>query len=259
MSERIVTEKAMPATEQQNVTAQEAEGAVKTGYSHVFQNHFGFFGGGTLLYSCFYAFCMFRNPSGVTFPFFIAGSLLFFCFCIAKLGISLRKGSTFYMISLMLLAVSTFCTDDGRIITMNKWGIFLLMLSLLVHQFYDTSAWQLGKYAGSFLQIIFCSLGALDRPFKDGNAYRKSFEKGKGSKVFYAVVGFLVALPLFAVIFWLLLSADVVFREGSRKLFQGIDFRDVCQVIGMVALMFFAVYKIFAIKSDRERKYIYII
>ncbi len=254
MSESIVTEKVMPATEQQNVTARGTEEAVKTEYSNVFQKHFGFFGGGALLYSCFYAFCMFRNPSGVTFPFFIAGSLLFFCFCIAKLGISLRKGSAFYMISLMLLAVSTFCTDDGRIITMNKWGIFLLMMSLLVHQFYDTAAWQLGKYAGSFLQIIFCSLGVLDRPFKDGNAYRKSFEKGKGSKAFYAVVGFLVALPLFAVIFWLLLSADVVFREGSKKLFQGIDFWDVCQVIGMVALMFFAVYCLLSYLCERNIK-----
>ena len=50
------------------------------------------------------------------------------------------------MISLMLLAVSAFCADDGRIITMNKGGIFLLMMSLLVHQFYDTTSWQLGKY-----------------------------------------------------------------------------------------------------------------
>ena len=137
---------------------------------------------------------------------------------------------------------------------MNKWGIFLLMMSLLVHQFYDTASWQLGKYAGSFLQIIFCSLGALDRPFRDGNAYRKSFEKGKGSKAFYAVVGFLAALPLFAVIFWLLLSADVVFREGSRKLFQGIDFWDVCQVIGMVALMFFAVYCLLSFLCERTIK-----
>ena len=254
MSESILQEKMEAAPVQQSNAVSVGEGAAETVYSGIFKSNFGFFGGGALLYSCFYAFCMFRNPSGVTFPFFIAGSLLFFCFCIAKLGISLRKGSGFYMVSLMLLAVSTFCTDDGRIITMNKWGIFLLMMSLLVHQFHDTSAWQLGKYMGSFLQIIFCSLSALDRPFADGNRYRKSFEKGKGSKVFYAVVGFLVALPLFAVIFWLLLSADAVFREGSRQLLGGIDLWDICQVIGMVALMFFAVYCLLSYLCEKNIK-----
>ncbi len=40
----------------------------------------------------------------------------------------------------------------------------------------------------------------------------------------------------------MLLSVSTFCTDDSRKLFQGIDFWDVCRVIGMVALMFLAVY-----------------
>lgn len=221
-------------------------------YTEKMKANFGFFGLGTFLYACFYAFCMFHNPSGITFPFFIGASLLFGCLCLSKLGITLRKGSGFYTCSMILLAVSTFCTDDARIINMNKMGIFLLMISLLLNQFYDTSRWQLGKYVTGIATVVFCSLGELDRPFRDGNAYRKTLQKGKWNKVFYAIIGCLAALPLFAVVFLLLVSADAVFREGVRELFKEISAADVFQILLMVIGMFLAVYCILAYVCDQH-------
>ena len=41
------------------------------------KEHFNFFGPVTFLYAVFYAFCMFHNGSGITFPFFLAGTLLY--------------------------------------------------------------------------------------------------------------------------------------------------------------------------------------
>ena len=223
-----------------------------TEYTTRLKENFGFFGLGALVYSCFYAFCMFRNPSGITFPFFIAGSLLFLCLCLSKLGITLRKGSSFYMVSMMLLAVSTFCTDDIRIINLNKLGIFLLVLSLLLNQFYDTSDWQLGKYMSSIVKVMFCSISKLGRPFQDGNHFCKTYVKGKSSKAFYVVIGFVVSLPLFVVIFLLLFSADAVFRQMSRRLLEDIDFGDIFQNVCMIACMFFAVYCILAFLCEKS-------
>lgn len=77
-----------------------------TEYTKRMKENYGFFGPATFLYAAFYAFCMFQNGSGITFPFFVAGSLLYLCFCLSKLEISLRKNSGFYMVSMMLLAVS---------------------------------------------------------------------------------------------------------------------------------------------------------
>ena len=89
------------------------------------KEHFNFFGPVTFLYAVFYAFCMFHNGSGITFPFFLAGTLLYFVFSLSKLEITLKKGSAFYMISILLLGVSTFCTDGWAIIGLNKLAVFL--------------------------------------------------------------------------------------------------------------------------------------
>ena len=138
------------------------------------KENYGFFGPITFIYSIFYAFCMYRNGSGVTFPFFVAGSLLLLCLFLSKLGTTLKKGSIFYMAGMMLLGISTFLTDDARIIVFNKLGIFLLMMSLLLNQFFDTSKWKLGKYLGSIIQLIFMSIGEIARPVQDGIGYRKA-------------------------------------------------------------------------------------
>lgn len=204
------------------------------------RGNFSFFGGGIFLYSCFYAFCMFHNPSGVTFPFFIAGSLLFGCLCLSKLGLTLRKGSSFYIVSMMLLAASVFCTDDTTIINLSKLGIFLLGISLMLNQFCDTSKWQLGKYFSSGMRLLFGGIGELGKPFEDANTYRKTLSKG--NKVFYVILGCLAAIPLFVVVFLLLSSADAVFREAIRKLFQDINGADIFQILVMVGGMFLAVY-----------------
>ncbi len=97
------------------------------------QEHYNFFGPVTFLYAVFYAFCMFRNGSGITFPFFLAGTLLYFVFSLSKLEITLKKGSAFYMISILLLGVSTFCTDGWAIIGLNKLAVFLLVMCLLLN------------------------------------------------------------------------------------------------------------------------------
>ena len=52
------------------------------------KDNFDFFGPAAFLYAVFYVFCMFRNGSGITFPFFVGGSLLFMCLSLSKLGIT---------------------------------------------------------------------------------------------------------------------------------------------------------------------------
>ena len=204
------------------------------------ENNFGFFGPVTFLYSCFYAFCMFHNGSGVTFPFFIAASLLYLCFSLSKLEITLQKGSVFYMISMMLLAVSTFSTDDWRIIAMNKTGIYLLMMSLLLKQFVDTSKWGMGKYLESIILLTFGSIGELGRPFKDGAHFLRTREKkGKG---LYVALGMLIAFPLLAVVLALLASADAVFRDMTDRIFSNLNFDIIMNVCFRIGFLFFASY-----------------
>lgn len=216
-----------------------------TEYTKRMKANYGFFGPVTFLYAVFYAFCMFKNGSGITFPFFVAGSLLYLCFCLSKLEISLQKNSGFYMVSMMMLAVSTFCTDDGRIIALNKTGIFFLMMSLLLHQFYNTSKWKLGKYLCSILELVVCSIGELGRPFSDKKAYNaKRVEKNKN--VSYVLWGVVIAIPLLLLVLALLGSADVVFRGITDKFFEGINFGNIFNVLFRIGFIFFASYLLLA-------------
>lgn len=218
------------------------------------KENFQIFGLASFLYACLYAFCMYRNSSGVTYPFFVAGGLWFICFCFAKLEISLKKGGAFYMVSMMLLAVSTFCTDDGRIIALNKLGIFLLTISFLLFTLYDTRKWNLSKYLGSICQTVFMAIGELDRPFRDAHWYTKNKMQRKNSKVLYVVLGLVIALPIFMVVLPLLVSADAVFRNMTEKLLENLRLGNILQVLFMWAFMFLASYCIMSYLCKKQIK-----
>lgn len=236
-----------------NIENKVGETKTQTEYTSRMKDNFHFFGPVTFLYALLYAFCMFQNGSGITFPFFIIGSLLYLCFCLSKLEISLQKGSAFYMVSMMLLAVSTFCTDDGRIIALNKTGIFVLMMSLLLHQFYNTSKWRLGKYLCSILELVCCSLGEIGRPFMDGSAYYK--QKGNKNKtVGYVILGGIIAIPLLALVIVLLGEADAVFRQWTARFFENLNLANIFNVLFRIAFIFFASYMLVSYSCKKSIK-----
>ena len=205
------------------------------------KEHFNFFGPVTFLYAVFYAFCMFHNGSGITFPFFLAGTLLYFVFSLSKLEITLKKGSTFYMISILLLGISTFCTDGWAIISLNKLAVFLLVMCLLLNQYFDTKKWNLGKYVGSICQLIVMSFGELGKPFSDGKAYFR--EKGKvNKKVWYGLLGVVIALPIVLIAAGLLSSADAVFRKMTTDFMNWIRPGNIFNVVIRVTFLFFTSY-----------------
>lgn len=218
----------------------------ETKQTTLLKKQFSFFAPATFVYAVFYAFCMFKNSSGITFPFFMAGSLLYMCLCLSKLEISLKKGSVFYMTGIMLLAVSTFCTDDLKIINFNKTGIFFLMMSLLLKQFYDTSGWQLGKYLSGILMLIFASIGELGRPFVDGADFYRERDGGENNKVWSAALGVALAVPLLLVVAMLLSGADAVFRQMTDDFLGWIQPGNIFHVLFRIAFLFFASYLLLA-------------
>ena len=152
------------------------------------------------IYACFYAFCMYRNGSGITYPFFLAGSLWFYCYCMKKLGVSSKRGSIFYMSSILLLGISTFLTADPRIIFFNKTGVWLLTISFLLHRFYQVHNWTFGRYLGYMICTLFGSLGEIHRPFTDFAGYRKTRTKKSSGvvsvSVFLCSLSYLRCLPV---------------------------------------------------------------
>lgn len=218
------------------------------------KENYNFFGPAAFIYAVFYALCMFRNGSGVTYPFFVAGSLLLLYLSLSKLGTTLKRGSTFYMVSMMLLGISTFLTDDWRIITYNKLGIFLLLMSLLLKQFFDTSGWKLGKYLGSIILAVFACIGELHRPVQDGALYQKSRTERKSRTVGYVMIGLAISVPILLVVLALLASADAVFLEMIVKVFGGINLPNIMNIIFRIVFMYFFSYMLTAYLCKKQIK-----
>lgn len=185
--------------------------------------HFRFFGIGSLIYAFFYTLCLYKNSSGITYPFFIGGTLCFFFLSLKRFGISAKKDSVFYIASLLLLGISTFCTDDASIIAFNKTGIFLLSFVLMLHHFYDDSRWSFLTYIKKICRLLLGSAGSIGRPFSDLHLYlekRKTAKQENGSKGKYVLLGLLVSIPLLFFVLTLLSSADVVFNSVMKSFFD---------------------------------------
>ena len=215
---------------------------------------FSFFGPVTAAYALFYAFCMYKNNSGITFPFFMAGSLLYFCYSMKKLGLTLKRNGAFYMISVMLLAVSTFCTGDERIISFNQLGIFLLMISFLLTQFYETGKWGLGKFLSAIPELCFGCLGEIASPIQDGIRYGIKNQSSEKKKILYVILGLVITVPLFLIVAALLSSADVVFRQVTDAILTAINFENIFGIIFSIVIWYFAAYTLVANLCNKNIK-----
>ena len=228
---------------------------LQTKHTENLKKHFGILGPACVLYSCFYALCLYKNGGGIAYSFFLAGSLWFYCFCLKKLEISLKKDSAFYIVSILLLGLSAFCTADERIIAMNRAGVWVLTISFLLHQFYKDRNWTFGRYVGYVIITVFGSLGEIARPFQDLSAHRRSRgKKGRGIAI-YIFTGIILGIPLFCVIWLLLMSADTIFYnltyDITEKLLMGTGLEDCFGVLLMIIFMFFLAYCIMAYLCKR--------
>lgn len=220
--------------------------------------HFHLFSISSIIYALFYTFCLYKNASGITYPFFVSGTLFYFFSSLKKLGISAKKDSAFYVISIMLLGISIFCTDNDYVILMNKFGIFMLSFLLFIHNFYTDTLWDFSKYIFALLQTVFGSFQSIGRPISDFRLYigkNKGKEKKEVSYAAYIFIGILISIPLIIVILLLLSSADIVFYSFIKDFislywlqnnFMGLCFS--------VLFSFFASYSILACLEKKSIK-----
>lgn len=207
------------------------------------KENFHIYGVATFLYACLYVFCMYKNKSGITYLLFVAGGLFYIHFCLKRLEVEAAKGR-FYKICMILLAISTFCTDDGRIIFFNKAGVFLLALSFLLDVFYNTGKWNIGKYLHSMGKTCTDALTELGSPVTDATWYCKNKLDKQNKKYLYLLVGILITIPVFIIVFALLTSADIVFKHMADKAVGRLDLGDLMPILIQMTVAFFACYGI---------------
>lgn len=229
-----------------------------TVYTKQLKAHFSFFGIGSLLYAIFYTFCLYQNASGITYPFFVAGTLFYFFFSMQKLGVPYKKSSIFYLISIQLLGISNCLTNSPQLLFFNKCGIMLLAAILMLHTMYLDQNWDLPKYFTACFQLIGTALSCLFRPFVDMVIYfdiQKKNKTGKKSYFIPVLIGVVITIPLLLFVTVLLASADAVFAEIFSRILESVNFYTVLGTLCMTIAVFFcsyAAYAALAMKNIKE-------
>ncbi len=221
--------------------------------THIKEN-FHIYGVASILYGILYVFCMFKNDAGITYPIFVASTIGYIMFVLRKLEMKLKKESRFYIIAILLLGISTFCTDDWRIIFFNKTCVFLLTICMILGIVYDTTKWNLEKYLGAIARVCAMTIGEIATPFYDVSWYIKNKLGKKNSKYLYLLIGVGITIPVFVVVFVLLTSADAVFRDWASHLVADIDGWDLYLMVLMFLFMALVSYCMVAYVSKKDIK-----
>ncbi|MBD5504222.1 MAG: DUF4173 domain-containing protein [Lachnospiraceae bacterium] len=228
-----------------------------TVYTKTMKEHFSFFGIGSLLYSIFFTFCLYKNASGITYPFFVIGTLCYFFFSTQKLGVPYKKDSIFYIISIVLLGISNCLTNSEQILAMNKCGIFLLAFILMLHTFYQNKDWNFPKYFCALGQTIGIALVCVSRPISDMISYFDTQKKSKTGKKSYflpVLIGIVIMIPTLLFVTILLASADAVFADIFSRILKAVNLETIFGTFFMTLVVFFASYAFCAAFSMKEVK-----
>jgi len=218
--------------------------------AHTMQKDFEFFGILSVIYACFFTFCLYKNMSGITIPLFTVGTLCYYYLCMKKLEVSKKKDGYFYEVAIILLGFATWITDDERVILMNFIGMFVLIVTFMMHQFFQDKEWDIPQYIATFCTTLIESMFHIAKPFEDLNHMIQSREKRKDGKMQYVFMGLLISVPFVIIILILLSSADLVFANSIDFLWRNIVIpKNLIGIILMTILAFLSSYCFLAFLS----------
>ena len=171
----------MITTDPQQLTAppqvDQAAQEMKTNEMKKKQKRFRMFGIGSFLYALFYTFCLYRNASGITYPFFAGGTLLFFGYFIKKSESSSADGNRgqtkahinkiFLMASITAAGSLNCTTDSGVLIFFNKLLMIVLLCVLFLQCWHDLTGWSVTAYIKGGMMMLFGGIANTIAPICD--------------------------------------------------------------------------------------------
>ena len=181
---------------------------------------------GSFLFALLYTFCVYKNAEGITYPFFVGGSLALLFYCFKKCGRTVSKGSKWIAASMMLLGILQCTTDSRVVIHFNRFMIWGLGLVLLLKTMWteETLTWDMGKWIRKLLGHAFWSPFKGFEIFPDGwDVFRERTEsrekyKRSGKIAMAILLAGAITIPLLVFIIIMLSSADVLFRAFIEKI-----------------------------------------
>ena len=190
--------------------------------------NYRYFGGLSAVYGLIFAFCLYKNMSGITFPMCIIVTLIFVWLFMKKINFRLQKYSSVYIAGMLLLSISTALTDSFFLHFFNLTGIILLFFIFMLHQFYNDSNWNFPAYLKRILILFGNVVECLPYPFWHGAVYLRRNKNNKEYNTFLAIVtGFMAAMGILSITLPLLLKSDLMFAKVFGEILKYINFSTI--------------------------------
>lgn len=199
------------------------------------EENFPLFGIGSLIYTIFFVFCLYKNFDSVTSPILCTVTICYYLFCFKTLNIEKKKGDFLFLFGTFLLSLSNMLTENYVLIFLNYCGIILLLFVYLIRHFYETRQWNFSKYFASLMISMCFSVSHVIDPVLGLRVYMKKNNAKKSSALLSIFIGLCVSVPLLLIIGGLLLSADAVFRTVIDYVFK--DFFELLSPAPLVRIV----------------------
>ena len=239
------------------------------------EKRFQMFGIGSFLYALFYTFCLYRNTSGITYPFFVGGTLLFSGYFIRKSESSSADGNrartkehisnVFLMVSIVIAGGLNCATDSGVLIFLNKLLMIALFGVLLLQCWHDLTGWSVTAYVKGGMAMLFGGFVNAAAPFYDvaacwqlrhRNSENAEKNANRGRMIKSVGIGLLIVIPMAMFIALLLASADAVFYNLIYDILTfSIDIdtcEDIIKIAVLIMVVFVMCYGIFAYNAEPQ-------
>jgi len=197
----------------------------------------------SLIYALLYTFLLYENFDSITMPLFVIATIGYCYYFIKSIHKANWKTMLPYATGMILLGISTCCTASGILLFFNFVGIVLLLIYMLLHQFFNVKEWTLAKYTLSFWHFCIGSFGSIADFFQDHSCHKKLNPGKRNSKLGYILLGIGISVPFLVFIIALLSSADVVFNDFIKRIFDfDLDFGDFWGIAFTFLFALFASY-----------------
>lgn len=205
------------------------------------ENRFKRLGAGSLIYALFYTFCLYKNSSGITYPFFVGATLLYFGYYTKKCTESCAREHSlwgkascyrrFLVAAVLILGALNCMTGSEELIFFNKTLMYVMLGVLILQTWHNISDWSIAAHLKGIIFLVIGALSQILEPLYDRGAAKK-LESMKGEKerekcnldsrriLGCILIGFIISVPLICILLLLLSSADVVFYNLLCSIFS---------------------------------------
>ncbi len=232
----------------------------ESAYTKGLKEHYLYFFRLSVLYGMIYAFCMYRNPAGITFPLLVALTLAFAALCLKKIrsvsggkngeivrmaggdgeaaqtarvtgedgkkdGRWFRTCTLPYLADIALVGISTCLTANEFFHFFNKVAIVMLFSAAMLHQLYEDGKWSFPLYVRNLFVLWGSCIASVGKVFSHAATYRAQETQGaeRRKKTMAVMRGVGMACLVLVVVLPLLISSDLIIVEMLEQALEDIN------------------------------------